>query len=401
MITLVTLVGVVIYGRTVRSPSDPVPVRFVEVERRTIEVTINESGTVELGNQQTLTSPAEGAVEEVLVSPGDRVTAGQILITLRNPERQTALTAQRLEIEQQEETLRRNRQRVTEAREQLTADERELRNLEGLATEGAIAQREVQDQARQVRQSQAALRDAVSEVQQAELALAQLKLEQQRIERELRDTIITAPMDGVILGVDVKDGDGVEIRTELLTIGDASQEFVRLELSTLNASQVMANQQARISVIGPDSQIFTGTVMGLYPQAVPSSGESSGNGGESGQARVPTLIRLDQPTQTLIPGGPVNVEIILEQRQNVVALEVEALQQDADQPFVWMMREGSYADQQPVETGLESLTQVEITAGLEAGERIILPPLDIPLEAGMSVVEAEDLPPAPDLPPPS
>jgi len=190
-----------------------------------------------------------------------------------------------------------------------------------------------------------------------------------------------------VLGVEVKDGDGVDRRTQLLTLGNPAQEVVKLKLSTLNAAQVRINQLARVSVIGPDSTVFTGRVRALYPQAI-ASDDSSGGSSASGQVTVPTTVLLDRPTQTLIPGSQVNVEIVLQQRQNVVVLDVETIQQDGSKPFVWVVDEANTVRQQPVTLGLEGLTQVEVTTGLQVGDRIAVPTPDLALTPGMQVTSA-------------
>lgn len=390
-IALVTVAGVGLYWTTLRSPQSPVPVRSIEAARDTLEITLNEGGIVQFGNQQTLKSPSEGAVEDVRVQPGDRVTVGQVLMSLRNPVRQTALTTQQVKIQQQETQLQRNRQRVAEAQAQLAADKDELENFEQLASEGAIAASEVNSRADDVRQSQAAVRDARSDVVNAELALQELQLERQQIERELEDTLITSPLDGVVLDVPVRAGDGVELRTDLITVGDSTQEFVELKLSTLNAAEVRPHQEARVSIIGPDPEIYLGRVIALYPQAIVSEGSST-NSNEGGLPRVPTLVRLNQPSQILIPGSQVNVEIILQQRQDVVVLDVEAIQNRQSSPFVWRVDSAGKAYQHPVSFGLEALTQIEIVEGLKPGDRVIVPPLDRSLEEGDPVVIDNALP---------
>ncbi|MFA9202137.1 MAG: efflux transporter periplasmic adaptor subunit, partial [Candidatus Nanopelagicaceae bacterium] len=53
------------------------------------------------------------------------------------------------------------------------------------------------------------------------------------------------------------------------------------------------------------------------------------------------------------------------------------------QPFVWVKNEQGKAQKQPVTLGLEDLTSVEVTSGLQAGEQIILPSPDIHLTPGI------------------
>jgi HlyD family secretion protein len=369
------------------SSPDPVAVRLVKAELGTVEITVNASGTVQLQGQQTLQAPAEGAVEKVWVQPGDRIQAGQVLVTLRNPERQTALSTQDLKITQQTVALTRNRQKIVEAQEQLKLDQQRLQSLRSLSEAGAIALSEVQEQETQVRRTLGELRTAEADARTAALELQNLRLEQRRIQQQLDNTVITAPIDGIVLGVNVKDGDGIELRTELLTIGNPSEELVQLQLSTLNAAQVRVNQIARVSIIGPNAQVFTGRVQSLYPQAVVPSATTSARGGDeqSGQATVPTTVQLTTPTRTLIPGGQVSVEIVLKQRTNVVTLGVEAVQRSPSAPFVWVMDRQNAIQQQPITIGLEGLTTVEITSGLKPGTAVVLPPPDAALTPGTIV----------------
>ena len=277
-LAVVSAGGFLTYVLVLNRPAEPVAVQLLTVERGNVETTINESGTVELRNQRTLKSPTDGAVDRVLVQPGNKVRTGQVLVTLRYPEREIALANQQLQIQQEELTLARNRQKIVEAQDQLIADERELQKLAPLAVEGAVAQRQVQDLEDKVRDTRATLRDAQADARTTAFELRSLQLERQGIQQQLKDTVVTAPLNGVVLGVNVKDGDGVELRTNLLTLGDRSQVLVKLQLSTLNAARVRVNQLTRVSVIGPEAQTFTGRIQSLYPQALtPEEIERQGN----------------------------------------------------------------------------------------------------------------------------
>ena len=389
-LAVVSAGGFLTYVLVLNRPAEPVAVQLLTVERGNVETTINESGTVELRNQRTLKSPTEGAVDRVLVQPGNKVRSGQVLVTLRYPEREIALANQQLQIQQEELTLARNRQKIVEAQEQLIADERELQKLAPLAVQGAVAQRQVQDLEDKVRDTRATLRDAQADARTTAFELRSLQLERQGIQQQLKDTVVTAPLNGVVLGVNVKDGDGVELRTNLLTLGDRSQVLVKLQLSTLNAVRVRVNQVARVSVIGPDAQTFTGRVQSLYPQAVtPEENEKQGSSKQSAEPTVPATVRLDTPTRTLIPGSRVNVEIVLEKRQNVVVLNTEAIQRSETRPFAWVRDSQSKAQKRPITLGLEGLLTAEVTSGLGPGEQVILPPPEPPLKLGIPVTEKD------------
>ncbi len=391
MPTAVAAIGVggwLTYLLVKNQPPEPVTVRLLTVERGNVESTITEGGTVELREQRVLKSPTEGAVDRVLVKPGEKVRAGQVLLTLRYPERKIALARQQLKIEQEELKLTRSQQKITEAQEKLIAEERELQKLTPLIKQGAITRQLFQQQEEEVRLARADQREAQKESRESVLELQSLQLERQGIEQQLQDTTVSAPFHGAVLGIYVKDGEGVELRTNLLTLGDPKQVLVKLQLSTLNAARVRVNQVARVNAIGPSAQTFTGYVQSLYPQALTPEETQKQEGGsqnKSTQATVPATVLLDTPTTKLLPGSRVNVEVVLEQRQNVVVLTTEAIQRSGPQPFVWVRDSQNKAQKRTINLGLEGLVTAEVTSGLRAGEQVILPSAQSQLKPGIPV----------------
>lgn len=478
--------GWLVYAEIINRPPQPVPVRLHKVEKDTIEIPINTSGTIELRGQQTLKAPADVTVDRIFISVGNRVSKGQELLVLRDSETEAKRNNQKSKIRQEEITLAANREKVYTATEKLRIAEqnlqdiitqrdsekqtrlqelevklqkqeltiqskeqnildkkqdleeqqRELKTVEELDQKGFIAKTELRIQEQKVRAAEAALRDAKTELNQQKLELQNLQLEAQKIEQEfqekakqdeeklkgareqkrqaeaelkeattsvttgtltvqqaqielegieqkLQDNIVTSPIDGTVLEVKVKAGDGVKVSEELLTLGDPSQEFVKLQLSTLDAAKIRPNQEARISVIGPQAQQYKGQVKTLSPIASTGTSNNSAGGTQTGTANVSATVQLDNPSRTLIPGGLVSVEIITERINNIIALPIEALQREGPSAFVWVRDNQNKAQKKPVKLGLEGLTSIEIKSGLQAGDEIVLPPPEPPLEEGM------------------
>ena len=427
--------GWLVYVKTVNRPPEAVAVKIITVELDTIETTINESGMVQLGGQQTLRSPIEGAVDRVLVNLGDRIRFGQELITLRNPERQTLLTTQQLEIQKQELSLETNRQKVVDIAKKLeifqqefqevvrqhnleqnsknTTNKLEVREQELTLARGQQKLKEAEEklQAQKIKLQRLQIKTELSppqipekvmatreELRQAQLALStdirqleKLKLDLQKSKQQLQQFVVIAPISGKILNIMVRDGDGIDRGTKLLTLGDPAEELVQLQLSTLNAAQVKPEQLARISVIGPNPKVYNGRVESLDPLATSEEKDGeSGSSSQSNRATVPATVKLDSPTRTLIPGSQVNVEIILQQKQNVVALNTEAIQREGGKPFVWVKDAEGKAQKRSITLGLEALTTIEVTSGLKVGEKLLLPPTEGNLEAGTPVTEMKE-----------
>ncbi|MEY3866927.1 MAG: hypothetical protein RLZZ338_818 [Cyanobacteriota bacterium] len=472
------------YGLWQNRPPELIAVRVLRVNLGTIEETIQEGGTLELGDQQTIKSPDDGAVDRVWVAVGDRLRTSQRLISLRNPEQLTSLDKKQLEIEanqvtvesnrekvvasekmlalvkqeladqihdrdqakrdrtarweldiqKQELILARSRQKVTETQEKLTAVQQELKSLEELATKGFIPAQEVKQTQERVRVIESELRQAKSDVttltaelrrtqlgpvdslpsvnsnQQvlnAESALRQAQLdfskashdlllkqiEYREAKQKLQNYAIAAPINGKVLSIKVKAGDGIKRGDDLLTVGDPAQEVVKLQLSTLNAAKVRLNQEARVSIIGPNAKPLAGRVqrLSVVASAEGNASQNSRSNNQGSQAAVPAIVQLDKPTGTLIPGSAVSVEIVLKQRQKVVVLGTEVIDRSESKPFVWIEDAEGKAQKRPVTLGLEGLTQVEITSGLRPGDKVLQPPPDSPLQPGTPVKVKEEL----------
>lgn len=465
VVALLGFGGLFAYMQWENRVAEPVPVQTVTVERGTVEAILKEKGKVKLQGQQTLTSQHDSAVDRVLVSVGDRVKTGQVLITLSHQDQQTPLAEKQLEIQnqelvlagarekvvaaqeklaaarreleadeivalqQQELSLTRDRQKIAEAQEKLAAEEKELRKREALEERGFIATTELQQQEEAVRHARSVLRQAEAtvsadllelenlrqqqqnteqerhnkvssaqaELREAELAvrkatrnLQRLQIDLAEIQQRLENNIITAPIDGKILSILVKAGDKVTSDKELLTLGNPEEELVVLNLSTLDAARVKVNQEAQISAIDSPSEVLKGWVQQISPIAKPSN-SGADNPTRQQQDTVPTTIQLNRPSGTLIPGSQVNVDVILEQRQNVAALEKEAIQHEELDSFVWVQSERGTAQKQPIQTGLEGLTEVEVSSGLTVGDEVLLPRSGTFLEPGMPVIIQKDV----------
>ncbi|EKV02800.1 RND family efflux transporter, MFP subunit [Leptolyngbya sp. PCC 7375] len=374
-----------------RAPSsEPIAVPLHTVERSMVELTVTSGGTLALGGQQTLKSPQnEATVEQVLVEVRTLVEAGQPLLILRDRSNEREVRSQQVEIQKIQLDLNRNQEKVAEVEQRVTAAIEQYQESQELAAQGFISEDEVREDENDLDRVRSELKDAQLTVIKSELDLKTATETLGLLEQQFNDRVITSPIDGVVLEVQVSAGEAIATDTNLLTLGDPTQEIVNLQLSTLDAAKVSLNQPARIRAIGPDAQDFDGRVVALAPQAL-----SASNGGSSqeGQARVTAKVKLDSASQALIPGGFVSVDIITEQQKDVLVVPPEAIQRDQGEPFVWIRNQRGNAAQQPIELGLQGLDLVAVTEGLNVGDQIALVPPTMTVTPGMPLSESPALP---------
>lgn len=395
LIGFTALTGIAIWGyRRYRNPkTESISVPLHTVERSTVELTVTASGTLALGGQQTLKSPQnEATVEQVLVAVRSQVVAGQPLVVLRDRGKEQEVRSKQVEIQKAQLDLNRNQEKVTEVQQRVSAAIEQYQESQELLDQGFISEDEVRDDQASLDRVHSELKDAQLAVTKTELDLKTAAETLALLEKQLNDRVVTAPINGVVLKVNVTNGEAISTDTELLTLGDPSQEIVDLQLSTLDAAKVSINQPTRVRAIGPNAQDYQGRVVALSPQA-----RSSGTGNSSdGQARVNAQVQLNRASQTLIPGSFVSVEIITEQQKNIVVVPPEAVQRDDVQSFVWMRDQRGNAVQQPIELGLQGLDRFAVTNGLSIGDQIALVPPTITITPGMPLSDMPALSPIPD-----
>lgn len=384
LVALVGIGGWLGYQTLGRPPSAPIEVVTVPATRENLEVTITEAGVVELGGQQTFKAPSDVTVQAVLVEERQRVSAGQVLIELRDRTLQQTLDDQLVENRINQLTLQRDREILEERRSRLAEADARLQDSQELLDQGYISEDDFRQDVRAVEDARSSVRDAEVQLAQTELQTQQDQVKTDNIRLQLEDNQILSPIDAIVLKVDVKAGDGVEREGRLLSIGDPAQEIIRLQLTTLNAGKVAINQPVRVRLIGPNPEAFPGRIARVSPQAV------SENADNAEQATVEAEARLNQSSDILIPGSAVSVEIILNQRPNALVIPVTALQRDAANPYVWVRDADNTAQQREIETGLETLEAIEVVAGLQPGDEVIvsLPP-DETLTPGQPLMDPQ------------
>lgn len=318
----------------------------------------------------------------------------------------------------------RARERIQEQKIELETLQIELESIRDLVDRGYLASNEQRRQEQAVRQAEAAFRDTQKSLQEAEfelenqqltigetlqkltetvrikeIALDNARSNVQTARRDLesaqlnlikseqnfeKNSLIRATTAGRVLDINVKPGEVLQQDRTLLVIGDPRREEVEIRLTTLQAALVQLEQSAIVSAIGIISGSFDGRVKELGRVALDDSNSSQSRGGQS---TVKAIIVLDRPSQKLIPGSQVSVEIIVDRQDNAIALPSQFIQdRDRKGPYVWVLPESGEAERRSVKLGLVGDTLTEIKTGLESGETVVSPPSDRPLEEGMKLL---------------
>ncbi|HXE51391.1 MAG TPA: efflux RND transporter periplasmic adaptor subunit [Tepidisphaeraceae bacterium] len=315
------------------------------VKPETFRKTVEATATVDFDNDQatTVLAPIGGPVSRLLVSLGQKVKADQPLASVESPDFETAISAYRKALA-------------------TAATSRQIADLDKqLLQHRAIAQRDA-DQAELTAATAEADRDTALQ------ALIALKADPQTIKaiqqgRSLPNSqgLIRSPVNGTVVEKLITPGQLLAAgTTPCFTVADLSRVWVMAHLFGADITSIGVGDPAQV-ITGIGDQTFKGTVDNISALVDPDT------------RSVAVRVVAENPGEFLRKGMYVRVRIESRRPSTGLLLPVSAVLRDEENlPFVYVAQaDGSYA-RRPVTLGYRVDDQYDITAGLTAGEQVVV-----------------------------
>jgi RND family efflux transporter MFP subunit len=298
------------------------------------------------GAELVVVAPAPARIAELPHAEGDSVKAGDILVRFDIPSLGADVEANRAKVKQAMARVESTRANVT--------------RLSSLLEQGVAAPRDVED----AKQQQAEAEGDVAQAQSAVGAAVALS----------NRAVVRAPFSGVIAQRFHNPGDLVEATSTdaVLKLIDPSRLQVVAAVASADLSKVVVGHAATIRQAGQDEE-----TMAKVATKAPLVDAATGSGS--------VRLVFAKPPQ-LTAGLPVQVDIVGQEHSNVLIIPTAALVDDEGDLFVMVAGEDNKAHRHPVAVGLSTRTQVEITSGIKAGDRVIVRGQDgLPEGAAVSI----------------
>ena len=157
------------------------------------------------------------------------------------------------------------------------------------------------------------LRDALkTEGIERDRNLAALRTAVQKAEEQMKNTEIRAPMDGILAGLHVIDGELVANGNELLTVS-SKKNYVRGEVNEEDVGEVRAGMKAELQMYAYRTREFSATVSSILPAADPET------------QRYTVVLELQNPPENLMAGMTGEMNIITGRHENALLVPTRAL----------------------------------------------------------------------------
>ncbi len=337
-----------------------IPVRVAAVQRGPVVSTITSttSGSVEPRASATLSAEFVARVTEKRVEEGQRVLAGEVLVTLDPEERNEELAAA---VAGRAAARARLAQAVAKRKEA----ERELRRTEALYQQRVLSRRLLDAAILDAKVSARGVEEAQATVSELDRRVALSRIRHAKAE-------VKSPFDGIVTEIHIDEGDTVTIGRKILEIADDSRTHVEAPIDEIDAAKIRLEQRARLIPDAYPDQIFYGRVYEISP--IVSTGAETNR-----TIRIKVALDRDDPGGTRDEssgagafklGMSVDVEVILAQNDSVLYVPTFAVIERSGKKFV-LTAEGGKAREREIATGLSNWETSEVTSGLSEGELVI------------------------------
>jgi len=342
----------------------PITVQVASVSSRGAGVqasVLNASGYVTARRRATVSSKVTGKVIEVNIEEGMAVREGQVLARLDDAAAKASLALAEAQAESARRAVTENEVRLAEAR--LTLGRIEKLVERGLATPADL------DGAKATVDSTVARIHALRQ----QVTVAERQADVQRT--DLDNMIIRAPFSGVAISKVAQPGEMVSpvsagggfTRTGISTIVDMSSLEVEVEVN-----------ESYINRVSPRQAVTA--VLDAYPDwEIPARVITTIPAADRQKATVLVRIGFDALDPRILPDMGVKVTFLrpddgqAAQAQAVTLAPRSAVRTDGDTQVAFVVR-GETVERRAVSTGGLDGDRVEVRAGLQPGDRVVLNP---------------------------
>jgi membrane fusion protein, multidrug efflux system len=304
-----------------------IPVSVEDIKLKSIEEFLNTTGTVIPKGDITMKSritasyfleknPETGRSWQL----GDRVKTGALIARLEDKEYINSLKI---------ETNQLN----------LELSESELKKQESLYEKGGVT---------------------LKDLKTANINFANAKTTVENAQLQLDKTRIVAPIDGVIVDLPYHtQGTQVEAGSTIVSIMDYQTMYMDVQLPEKYISVIKPGQIVKLTNYTIPEDTITGVISQLSPAINADTRTFKGN------------IAIDNSTRLLRPGMFVKADIVTNHKDSVIVIPKAIILSRQKGKTVFIIDRGVAAER-IIETGLENLTDVEVTRGLAKNERIVI-----------------------------
>src|SRR5271166_4011463 len=415
VVVLAAIVGFTVY----QSGKNVVTVQTGKVQHQDLTSVVSASGEIRPKTYVNIGANAFGKITHLLVKEGDHVRKGQLLAQLENVQSSADVTANQASLQAAETdalaadaALKTSQADLVRAQADYDRNKLDWERAQNLFKDGLISKSDFDSRKNAwatadagLVQAQARVAQARAQKDSADKHVNQNRATLTRFADVLQKATYTAPYDGVITNLPVREGETVVMGIQnapgstLMTLADMSVITAEVQVDETDIVNVQLGQAAEVSIDAIPKKTFKALVTQIGDNAIVRSTGVSTSQQTTGSQEAKdfkVVVTLQDPPQDLRPGLSATAKITTATRAQVLTIPIQALTVRKQEDLVTKSEKGSVQAATPqkavsnkeelqgvfvirnhkaefvaVDTGIAGTTDIEVLKGLKDGDEIV------------------------------
>lgn len=344
------------------------PLEYMTIKPRRGDVieTVLATGSLVGRNEVEVGAQVNGQIQKLYVKLGDKVKKGDMIAEIDPRTQINSLSSAKAELR-----IVQADKKQTEALLKMQEAEynRQLKMRKGNATSDASLE-----------SAEASLAQTKAKLEACDAYIEKAKISVSTAETNLGYTKITAPRDGVVIGIVTEEGQTVvstQSAPTIVKIADLDTMTVEAEISEADVVKVKAGMPAYFTILGMPGRKFISEFRAIEPatESESSSSSSASSASSSTQAiYYNALLDVDNSEGILRKSMTAEVTIVLGESKNVLYLPIAVLNQNlGDNKYKVLVKgKDGKAEERVVTVGRKDNVNYEIVEGITENDEIII-----------------------------
>ena len=342
-----------------RGPLAPVGVEIATATRADLSPDVYGIGTVDAQHAYAVGPIQAGRLLRVVVDQGDRVKAGQLLAEIDPVDLRQRAEAAASAVARTRQAAQAAHAQVDEAASRARLAQANSARYQALYRQNFVAREMADSRNHEAAAADAALAAARANAAGARREIGRAEADLQGVDQLRNSLRLVSPVEGVVTAREAEAGSTVVAGQAVVRLVDPAQLWVRARVDQARAEGVQVGQMASIVLRSSPGTALPGKVVRIEQQSDAVTEE-----------RI-IDVAFDPPPSQLYLGELAEVTIRLPGARDVLTVPRAALTSLGNQTGVWQAVDGR-ARFKPVQSGVQTAERVQIVAGLQAGDRLIV-----------------------------
>lgn len=359
----------------------PLDVRVMEASVSDVARPFETGGVVRARTTATLVSRIVAEVREVLAVPGDRVRAGAVLVRLDARELRAHQARAEASAAAAEQAVRAARTGRDGAQAALSLAAATHERIAALRAKNSATPNELDQAVSSLRGAEAQAQGAEAGIRQAEAAAVAADAARDAARVAVSYATITAPFDGVVTEKLVEPGNMASPGVPLIRVEDVQGFRLEVRVDEGRAGEIDRTRPVEVvfdsvsSPAGRPAAVAANTAQASSPS---TPGGALGRVAEISRALDPGshafLVKIDLPQDASLRSGMFGRARFSGPPHRALVIPASALVRQGQLTSVFVVGSDKRARVRLVNVGDGTEGRVEVLAGLDAGERVVVSP---------------------------